>query len=47
MGFWESEWGFNGVGQKPVGLPEKSMRFTFNGAVTWVVRGSLSHLNEA
>ena len=34
MGFWETEWAFSGVGQKPVGFPEKSMGFTFNGAVT-------------
>ena len=33
MGFWETKWGCSGVGQKPIGLPEKSMGFTFNGAV--------------
>ena len=34
MGFWEAEWGCNGIGEKPVGLPKKSMGFSFNGAVT-------------
>ena len=48
MGFWETEWGWNGVGQKRMGLPEKSMGFTFYGAVTggrypilWVLQFTL------
>ena len=34
MGFEAPEWGCSGVGQKPMGLPEKSMGLTLNGAVT-------------
>ena len=34
MGFWKTEWGCSGVGEKPMGLPEKPVGFTFNGTVT-------------
>ena len=34
MGFWKTEWGYNRVCKESMGLPEKSVGSTFNGAVT-------------
>ena len=34
MGFRKTEWGCNEVDEKSMGLPEKSVGSTFNGAVT-------------
>ena len=34
MGFLKNEWGCTGVGERSVGLPQRSLGFTFNGAVT-------------
>ena len=34
MEFFKITWGCSVVGVKSVGLPLKSLRFTFNGAVT-------------
>ena len=34
MGFWKTKYGYSRVGEKSMGLLEKSLGFTFNGAIT-------------